>query len=55
MALHVSRHAEVRTQQRGLRHDDVCFVYQHGTETAKGYLLTRKMRRRLKLRPVTCW
>lgn len=42
MTLHVSRHAEARTQQRGLRHEDVHFVCQHGTETAKGYLLTER-------------
>lgn len=40
--LTVSSHAQTRAQQRGLRHDDVCFVCQHGTETTKGYLLTEQ-------------
>jgi hypothetical protein len=29
-------------RQRGLRSEDIHFVCQHGTETAKGYLLTDK-------------
>ena len=41
-ALNVSRHAQARTRQRGLRHQDIHFVCQHGTETVKGYLLTEQ-------------
>jgi hypothetical protein len=40
--INVSRHAEARIRQRGLRHEDIHFVCPHGTETAKGYLLTEK-------------
>lgn len=40
--LDVSRHAKARMRQRGLRHEDVQFVCEHGTETAKGYLLTER-------------
>lgn len=42
IGLKVSRHAEARIRQRGLRHDDVRFVCQFGTETPKGYLLTER-------------
>lgn len=40
MTIAISRHAETRIRQRGLRHDDVHFVCRHGTETKTGYLFT---------------
>lgn len=42
MPFMLTRHAEARSRQRGLRPDDVRFVFQHGTETPKGYLLTAR-------------
>ncbi len=38
----ITRHAEMRMQQRGRRPAEIEFVLQHGTETPKGIMLTRK-------------
>ncbi len=38
----LTKHAEVRMQQRGRRPKDIEFVLMHGTETPEGILLTRQ-------------
>lgn len=38
----VSDHAQIRTQQRGLKQDDVHFVCDYGTETINGFMLTER-------------
>ena len=38
----ITRHAEMRMQQRGRRPAEIEFVLQHGTEAPKGIMLTRK-------------
>lgn len=38
----LTKHAEVRMQQRGRRPKDIEFVLRHGTETPEGILLTRR-------------
>lgn len=38
----LTKHAEVRMQQRGRRPKDIEFVLTHGTETPEGILLTRR-------------
>lgn len=40
--LYLTRHAEVRLRQRGLREDDVGVVLRHGTATQEAVVLTRK-------------
>jgi Domain of unknown function (DUF4258) len=38
----ITKHAEVRIQQRGRRPKDIEFVLKHGSETSGGILLTRQ-------------
>jgi hypothetical protein len=38
----LSQHAEVRAKQRGLRTDDIRIVCEHGTQTERGYIFTKK-------------
>jgi len=40
--LRITRHARVRGQQRGYLDGDISLVYEHGTLTRDGVLLTRK-------------
>ncbi len=40
--LHLTRHAEVRMRQRGVRERDLDLMIEHGTLTDDGVLLTRR-------------
>lgn len=34
--IHLTKHAQIRIRQRGVRQHDLAFVLQHGTESAGG-------------------
>lgn len=40
LKIELSRHAQARMRQRGLRNEDILFVCEHGTDTGRGILLT---------------
>ena len=44
MTLDVSRHANTRLQQRGMRREDIELIERFGSETSHGYFLRHKDR-----------
>ncbi len=40
--LRLTRHAERRIQQRGLRETDIALILQYGAEAGSGYMVRRK-------------
>ena len=41
MPLHITRHAEVRLSQRGIRHSDLNVLLDHGTDIGQNKLMLR--------------
>jgi hypothetical protein len=49
MDLQLTHHGKQRIRQRGLSHRDANFVVEFGTETNRGYVLSRKDAEELKI------